>query len=276
MTEALKLNLPKISIVMPSYNQEDFLGDAIDSILNQDYPSIELIVIDGGSSDASVQVLERFSDRLAFWSSEPDKGQSDALNKGFEKASGDIVGWLNSDDTFQPGTFKQVADTFKDEQVFITMCRTFGMMDTKGTVFEFKDNQFNSYHHLVRYWATNGMTINQPCVFMRRSVLQGLNPVLDPGLHYAMDYDLWLRITRDHPIKIIEGYWANYRFHDTSKSGISFKNFFPEWLAVSRRHWGKPGSLSWWKFQTDYLLHHHLLRRVKGMSRRILKLHEHG
>jgi glycosyltransferase involved in cell wall biosynthesis len=256
---------PKISIVMPSFNQAGFLPKAIDSVLSQDYSNIELVVLDGGSTDGSLEILEQYGEKLAFWCSEPDKGQSDALNKGLQRITGDIVGWLNSDDTYQPGTFAEVATALKLNS--IAMCKTFGFMDSEGKVFGYKDNSFVDHQTLIQYWKTNGMTINQPCVFMRREVLDGLNPVLDPTLHYAMDYDLWLRLSLNHPIRVVEGYWANYRFHDSSKSGLSFDAFFPEWLEVSQRFWGRPWGKQWLKLKSSYLFHNYVLRAVNKARR---------
>ena len=108
------------------------------------------------------------------------------------------------------------------------MCSRFGLMDAEGVVFEYKDNSFKNHQTLVRYWSTGGMTINHPSVFFRRDIISKYEPVLNTSLHYAMDYDLWLRITLDQEIHVIDGHWANYRFHDTSKSGLGFQDFLPE------------------------------------------------
>jgi len=254
---------------MPSYNQGQYLEAAITSIIDQDYSNIELIIIDGGSEDETVPILEKFTDRIAFWCSEPDSGQSDALNKGFGMVSGDIVGWLNSDDTYQPGTFHAVAEVFSDEKINIAMCHEFGMMDPQGNTFDYKRNSYDDHHTLIRYWATNGMTINQPSVFFRRKLLEPFDPVLDTSLHYAMDYDLWLRMTQSHQVHVVNGHWANYRFHEASKSGKSFDDFFPEWYRVSQRFWGKKYSVQWWLFWGQHFFHRHIKRPVRAV---LLKL----
>lgn len=262
------MTIPKISIVMPSYNQGAFLEAAILSVLDQDYPKLELIVIDGGSTDGSISILENHADRIC-WSSENDEGQSDALNKGFKIITGDIVGWLNSDDTYQPNAFKQVAKAFSDHSVEIAMCREFGLMDADGVVFDQKENSFKNHQTLVRYWTTGGLTINQPSVFFRRELISKFDPVLDSELHYAMDYDLWLRLTLEHDIHVVDGYWANYRFHDSSKSGLGFDDFLPEWYAVSKRYWGRKHSKTWWSNWFHRQVYHHSIRIYHGVPKRI-------
>ena len=110
------INLPKISIVMPSYNQVEFIERSILSVLNQNYPNIELIIIDGGSTDATIDIIKKYEKSIAFWVSEKDQGQSDALNKGFKRCTGEIYGWLNSDDVYLPNVFKSVSLAFKKNQ----------------------------------------------------------------------------------------------------------------------------------------------------------------
>jgi glycosyltransferase involved in cell wall biosynthesis len=254
---------------MPSYNQAPFLEEAITSVLGQDYSTIELVVMDGGSTDNSIEILKKYDGRIANWVSEPDGGQSDALNKGFHKLNGEIIGWLNSDDTYQPGAFAQVAQVFADPNIKIAMCSHFGLMKADGHIYDYKENIFTDHATLTRFWTTNGMTINQPCVFFRRSVLDFSQPIFDTSLNFAMDYDLWLRLTREHSIHIVKGHWANYRFHDTSKSGTGFGKFFPEWYAVSRRHWGKRYSPDWWKNWTSHLFHHYGRRPLASAKRRL-------
>ena len=263
------MTVPKISIVMPSYNQGSFLEAAIVSIIEQDYPNLELVVIDGGSTDDSVSILEKYSDAITFWSSKPDDGQSDALNTGFNIITGEIVGWLNSDDTFKSDALHEVSRVFADRSVNIAMCSRFGLMEADGSVFDYKENSFRNHQTLIRYWSTGGMTINQPSVFFRRNVIDEFKPVLDTTLHYAMDYDLWLRITLDHEIHVVDGCWANYRFHDSSKSGLGFDDFLPEWYSVSQRYWGEKWSFAWWVNWVHRQVVHNSVRVYRGVPKRI-------
>ena len=247
--------LPTISIVTPSFNQSLYIEKSIQSVLSQEYPNLEYIIIDGGSKDGSVDIISRYKEYITYWVSEPDKGQSDALNKGFARATGDIIGWLNSDDTYQPGTLREVAATFKDVSIHIAMSEYFGFMKDSGEIYDFKKNEYINHNTLIRYWKTNGMTINQPCVFFRREMIKNMHPVLDVTLNYAMDYDLWLRLSAVKPFHVVPGRWANYRFHDESKSGKGFNNFYPEWRSVSRRYWGKRYSIGWLRHWLSWHCH---------------------
>jgi len=245
---------PKISVITPSYNQAEYIESTIQSIITQGYPDLEYIVIDGGSTDGTVDILRKYDTNITHWVSEPDKGQSEALNKGFMLATGDVVGWLNSDDTYQQGTLDQVASIFRDPEVDIAMSGYFGFMDSAGLIYDYKKNEYTDHKTLIRYWNTNGMTINQPCVFFRRNLIESYSPVVDTSLHYAMDYDLWLRLTREHRIRVVPGHWANYRFHQSNKSGQGFERFYYEWNQVSRRYWGSKYSYEWWLHCLNYNL----------------------
>lgn len=258
-------NWPRISIVTPSYNQCLYLEEALRSVYLQNYPNMEHIVIDGGSTDASIEIIETYRDYMDYWVSESDCGQSDALNKGLERVSGDVIGWLNSDDTYEPGTFYEVAMAFNNPDVDIVMCDRFGFMDSDSVIYKYKENSYQNHEKLVRYWETGGMTIHQPCVFFRHSVLKKAGKYLDNTLHYVMDYDLWLRLSMISPVHVVPGHWANYRIHATSKSGKGFNKFKPEWRKVSKRYWGARWSRSWWG-HTFSLLQHNLKRLIKKIK----------
>lgn len=253
---------PKISIITVSYNQGEFLGEAMESVLGQGYPNLEYIVIDGGSSDGSVETIKAYGERIDYWISEPDSGQSEALNKGFQKATGDIIGWLNSDDSYRPGTFHAVAEAFRDPQVQIAMSEQFAYIQSDGIAYGSGTNSFVDHQTLIRFWRTGGMTINQPCVFFRWELFKNVGGRIDETLDFAMDYDLWLRLTERASIKTIQGTWANYRFHGGSKSGRGFHRFFPEWKSVSRRYWGKWYHPVFYRYLFEYLFY--LVLRASG------------
>ena len=202
----------RFSIITPSYNQADYLEHTICSVLGQDYPDLEYIIIDGGSTDGSVEIIQRFADQLAWWVSEPDKGQADAINKGFKRASGDIVAWLNSDDMYAPGA---LADAFA---VFKTKPDT-GMVYGNAVSFDRDGTPLNDLR--IEDWTLKDLVafniICQPAVFMRREVLEQAG-YLDDEYHMMLDHHLWLRIARRARIYYVPKVWAFARHHATAKN----------------------------------------------------------
>ena len=201
-----------VSIVTPSYNQAAFLEQTIRSVLEQDYPEIEYWVMDGGSQDGSVDIIRKYAGRLAGWVSEKDSGQADAINKGFARAAGDVIAWVNSDDYYLPGTIRAVVETFQRNPA----C---GLV--YGDVISI--NGTGEPINLMRYqpWGLEGLMqfhiLGQPAVFMRRSV-QMQAGMLDPTFHYMLDHHLWLRMAMRAPVMYVPEPWAAARYHAQAKN----------------------------------------------------------
>jgi glycosyltransferase involved in cell wall biosynthesis len=184
---------PKLSIVTPSFNQDQFLEETIQSVLHQDYPNLEYIIIDGDSTDDSAAIIERYANQLAYWVSEPDRGQGHALNKGFQKVTGDLVGWINSDDVYySPNVFSQVVTWFQ-KHPDLDACYGHNLyIDANGALlFCRKANPFYS-ERLLQIWNF----INQPTVFFRRRVLDTCE--VSEEYHYCLDYDFWLQMSETY------------------------------------------------------------------------------
>lgn len=204
--------LPRISIVTPSFNQAAFLEETLRSVLEQDYPRVEYLVIDGGSTDGSVEIIRRYAARLAYWVSERDKGQSDAINKGWARATGEIVAYLNSDDTYEPGALRIVGEYFAQHPETGMVFGHCHQINEHGTrVGVLRANPFE----LRQLLYTN--VIMQPTVFLRKAVLDDVG-MLDADMGFAMDYDLWLRVALRHRIDALPVALANFRAHGASKS----------------------------------------------------------
>ena len=220
-----KNNWPKISIVTPGFNQGIFLEETLRSILLQNYPNLELIVIDGGSKDESVEIIKKYEPWITYWVSEKDKGQSDAINKGFKKVTGEIMTWLNSDDLFTPGALHQVAGYFS------TLPADTGLIHG-GTII-FKDEKIIkndwAYHNpsLQRYLA--GMAFPQPSAFFLKKYFDKIGGQVNEQLHYGMDYDLFCRLVCVCNFVPVKDLFSKYRIHDSSKSVTAQDNFIGDW-----------------------------------------------
>ena len=179
----------RFSIVMPSFNHARFIERSLNSVLNQEYEGTELIVMDGGSSDGTREILERYSPHIAVWRSEHDAGQSDALNKGFAHVTGDILGWLNSDDLYLPGAMHHAAHVFAAYPQIDVVYGDWLTVDLTDRIVDHFPALAPSRGRLV----TEGFFCNAQAMFWRRSLHERLGE-FDPQLHYTMDYDLMLRM----------------------------------------------------------------------------------
>ena len=205
--------LPKISVVTPSYNQAQFLEEAILSVIDQNYPNLEYIIIDGGSTDGSVDIVRKYEKKLAYWVSEPDRGQSHALNKGIAHATGDILFWLNADDVCLPGAFSTVIKAFNRKTMPRIVVGYAYIIDDQGK----KCGEFKSKFTSWEDYATRKNMIRQISTFFDRKLFDELGG-LDESLNWPMDTDLLLRFTRVYEPLVIDEYLAAYRVHKTAKS----------------------------------------------------------
>jgi glycosyltransferase involved in cell wall biosynthesis len=226
--------MEKVSIITPSFNQVDYLESTIQSVLNQTYPHIEYFIIDGGSTDGSVEIIKSYQDQLAGWISEPDQGQTDAINKGFAMASGDVIAWLNSDDTYESYAVEQAVAYLKDHPQVGLVYGDAHYIDKNGDVIgEFPAAQ-TSLDQLRRGYVH----IPQQAAFFRKSLWEKVGP-LDPNFFFAMDYDLWVRLAGLSDIHYIKRTWANFRLHQDAKTISADDRCWPEMLQVHYRDGGK-------------------------------------
>ena len=203
---------PKISIVTPSFNQGPFLEETILSVLNQNYPNLEYIIIDGGSKDETVEVIRRYEDRLTYWTSEKDRGQVHAINKGLEKATGDIFAFINSDDVYLPGAFTAVANYFETYPEAEWVCGDTIMFGDGHPTELIQSVVPKSAAHCLS-WA---YTAAQPGHFWKRELVAG---GFDEAWPYDFDHDLYVRLLLDgHTCEHIPLPFAAYRLHAVSKT----------------------------------------------------------
>ncbi len=236
---------PLVSIITPSFNQVDYLERTILSVLEQDYANVEYIIVDGGSTDGSLEIIRRYEGRITSWVSEPDLGQTDAINKGFNLASGEIIAWLNSDDTYLPGAIREAVS-------FFDLHPEVGMMYGAAFYIDDDDKILAPYpsaptdYKGLRHGRT---TISQQAMFFRSVVWTMVGP-LDPTFYYAMDYDLWVRIASVTPISYHPIPLANFRLQSASKSLQEADRCWPEMMRVHFRDGGSIFSI----FYAKYLL----------------------
>lgn len=204
---------PRISVVTPSYNQGPFIEETIKSILDQDYPDIELIVMDAASTDETVSILKKYSDRIAYWESQKDEGQADALNKGFARATGEICCYLNSDDTFYPGAFQHIAKMFEDENVKWVATST-----SRSTKSEPRRDIWNPDPSTLGMFV-NKQTIPQQGVFWRAQ--PNMLPYFNKHMFYAMDHDFFIRYYIKFGAPKCDNFLTSFfRQHENSKTTL--------------------------------------------------------
>jgi len=219
--------LPLVSIVTPSLNQSQFIRHTIESILSQDYPNIEYWVMDGGSQDETVEILKSYGERIR-WVSETDSGQSQAVNKGWAQAQGEIFGWVNADDLLSPSAVRHAVDALLENDAIGAVYGDTNYIDEAGNFIQpYPVRPFD-------YDALAGDTENfipQPSVFVRKTVIEKAG-FINESLHYVMDYDLWLRIGLVTPMKYLPVKMASLRLHSTAKTIKAMHKFADEFTAM--------------------------------------------
>jgi glycosyltransferase involved in cell wall biosynthesis len=203
---------PLVSVITPSYNQAAYLESALLSVLRQDYPHLEYIVIDGGSTDGSREILERYDDQLTYWTSEPDQGQADAINKGLRMATGAVVAWLNSDDMYMSGAVREAVEALEKNPQAGMVYGDGLMVDANGRLLD--KHRYRGYGlEDLLHWEV----LLQPTSFMRTQALREVG-YLSSRYHYILDHELWIRIAARYPIVHVPSFWAVERTHIQAKT----------------------------------------------------------
>jgi glycosyltransferase involved in cell wall biosynthesis len=223
---------PTVSIVTPSYNQGPYIGATIDSVLGQDYPHLRYLVMDGGSTDRTLEVLRGYGGRIE-WISQPDEGQADAINRGFARAGGDVLTWLNSDDTLEPGAVRAAAEYLRAHPHVAVVYGDANFIDPRG-------RWIGRCAHVERFDRRRLLHVSdfivQPAAFFRRSAFEAVGG-LDKSLHWSMDYDLWLKLAAaGFRMAYIPKVLANYRWFGANKSAVGGLKRIEEVERVARRH----------------------------------------
>jgi glycosyltransferase involved in cell wall biosynthesis len=211
---------PKLSIVTASFNQGQFIEETIQSVLNQNYPNLEYIIIDGGSTDQTLEIIKKYQQHLTYWVSENDEGQANAINKGLKLCTGEIFNWLNSDDYLEPESLYKIAETFEDKKVSLVAGK---VRNFSTNADEIIPNQKLSAHGLM-CWEP-GVKFVQPGVWMRRELIEKCGGI-DEKYHYAFDWDFYIRYLYCFPqVKEIDDLLVHFRLHENSKTQSLLEKF---------------------------------------------------
>ncbi|CAG1012937.1 MAG: glycosyltransferase [Anaerolinea sp.] len=227
--------LPTITVVTPSYNQGRFLEQTIRSVLDQGYPNLEYMVIDGGSKDQSLAIIHRYADRLSYWVSEPDQGQASAINKGFARATGEIMGWLNSDDLLAPGALWQIGQVFQRHPEVKIVCALRRLINADGAYLRDYITEMP-----VPFVLKRMCVVAQETTYWRREVYEQLGG-LDESYHFAMDYEYWQRMLKaGFTFTQIPQFWGIMRRHEHSKTATLSEVFTGDLKRIFQQYLGRP------------------------------------
>jgi glycosyltransferase involved in cell wall biosynthesis len=239
-----------VTIVTPSFNQAQYLEKAIQSVLAQDYPHIEYIIVDGGSTDGSLEIIRKYERQLAWWVSEPDEGHADALNKGLARASGGVLAWLNSDDYYYPGAVAEAMAFLGRHPEVGMVYGDANYIDSQGRVIGHFPAAQTDFQRMRRGYVH----IPQATTFFRADIWEQVGP-LDLSLFFAFDYDLWVKIAALSELRYLPLTWAAFRLHEAGKTIYSSARCWPDMIEVHRRRGGGYLSVIYGKY---------LLRRLLG------------
>jgi glycosyltransferase involved in cell wall biosynthesis len=223
--------LPRITVVTPSFNQGEFIEATLRSVLDQDYPRLEYIVIDGGSTDGSVEIIERYAPKLTYWHSRKDAGQADALATGFEMATGEILCWLNSDDILLPGALLQIARIFVSNPNIGFVYGNRKVIDKDGSVI----SEHIWPYFLTKYHWARGQYLAQECSFWRRGVYEAVGGI-DRSKFFIMDYDLFYRLWLTTKFRKTSAYLGCIRMHEQTKQSKHLDVWRSEFTEALRKY----------------------------------------
>lgn len=241
---------PTISIVTPSFNQKYYLEETIKSVLSQKYDYLEYIIIDGASTDGSIDIIKKYSNYLKYWISEKDNGQYDAINKGFKRSTGDIMAWINSDDIYLPSTFSLVGEIFKSFPEVNWISSMYPLqIDNMGRIINCRYNYGYSYKSFLLGeflpncgWGSIGY-IQQDCTFWRRSVWENCGSYINTSYNYAGDFELWSRFFNKYKLVGINTPLSAFRIHSKQKTYLNTSSYNSEAISIFKNSGGNPAGI---------------------------------
>jgi len=256
---------PRVSIVTPSLDQGEFLERTIRSVLLQGYPNLEYIIVDGGSTDGSVEIIEKYAPHLACYVSETDRGYVHAINKGLRLATGEIICWLNSDDFYLPGTLCTAAENLAASTGRVAIVGHMMKVYTDGRPSEKNIGQYSSLHRLLKFWR--GYQMHQPSIFWRREVFESIG-FLNEERDLIADFDYWVRIGRQFHFSNVDQILSCATHHERAKTADGCLGYHKELRRHARSYWGSRFSPSYWLLTASLLSFFHLRPRLQSANNR--------
>lgn len=252
LSVATEFELPKISVVTPSYNQGKFIEQTIRSVLLQSYPKLEYIIIDGGSTDETLAIIRKYAPWLTYWVSEPDRGQSHAINKGFAQATGEVLCWLNSDDFYLPGALLTVGRKLAARTGNYALVGHCLKIYANGSAPVRLDGCYENRRRLLEFWR--GYQMHQPAIFWRQEVRATIGE-LDETLHLIMDFDYWARISEHFTFVNVDQVLAACNYHAAAKTGDDYEQYHKDLRKYCHRYWGTRFAREFWHLQWSMAKH---------------------
>lgn len=243
---------PRVTVITPSLNQAEFLEQTIRSVLLQGYPNLEYIVMDGGSSDGSLAVIEKYAPHLARWDSRPDRGQGHAINKGLRQSTGEILCWLNSDDYYLPGTLQVIAEALAAGTGAYAVAGHCLVVYADGRPPHRSVGRFEGLERLLRFWK--GYHMHQPSIFWRREVFEQVG-YLDESQYFIIDFDYWVRIARHFDFRNIDRELSCATRHADAKTGDDYVGYLRDLRSLAPRYWGPRTRPGYWRLRASLLKH---------------------
>ncbi len=258
-------HFPRISIITPSFNQAQFLERTIRSVLDQGYPNLEYMVIDGGSTDGSVEIIQKYADRLAYWVSEPDRGQPHAINKGLRRATGEWVGWQNSDDIFYPRVFESLAREASMAPHADLIIGNMNLIDKNDKLLRDLKYVRPTYRSLL----AEGMMLTNQAAFWRRRMHDEIG-YLDESLECGFDYEWFLRLLQGRRALHVNEIWGGLRLHEDTKTSNMQEVFDAEYQGLLQGRQASPLAKRFFQLRRMVLLlgQGHVKYVLRGLIRR--------
>lgn len=248
LTAKNKTELPKITVVTPSFNQGAYLEQTIRSVLLQDYPNLEYLIIDGGSQDNSVEIIQKYEPWLAYWVSEPDRGQSHAINKGFARATGEIMCWLNSDDYFTPDTLQTVAKLLSASTGNVALVGHAVVVFSDGRAPVLVKGRYENRLRMLKFWK--GYQMHQASIFWRREAFEKVG-FLREDLHLIMDFDYWARLAKHFSFTNVDQVLSYCTWHPAAKTSDNCVGAQQDMWERRFSYWGPIWKPDFWEMQAS-------------------------